>query len=369
MWRTSERFNEALHQSTRAWTSRLDVLYKGEKITLDNIIIEGTIDLDRVPVRRLAKIKITDPTGTLTPVNARDLLSPKGTEILPYRGLYMPPNKQVEWVPMGVFGITEPTITRIPGGGTMIEIDAPDRAAFIKVQRFIDPWRVSKGTKTTQAISDIVFERAKMAQRIHASPATTPEVVYDALSDPWDAIDDLASADSLLAYFDPVGTFVVAPDEPEHTGIVYKPGKGSMLLDTKRVITSDATYSGVVVRVEHPDNDPIVAKAWDNNPRSPTYHLGPFGKRPYGFSSHLITTQAQAQKAADTLLPKVTKMRQTIEILTVGHPGHDVGDLVTVEDPATKIRGQWVVVGGTMSLHHGAPTKLILAENMSNHAH
>lgn len=366
MWTTSPEFDAALHRKSRAWAAKVEVLYQGDKVTLDNIMVEGVVDFGPQAVRRAAKIRIIDKTGTLTPVSAKDLLAPKGTEILLHKGLFMPDTEVFEFVPLGVFGITEPRIERLPGGGVAIELDASDRAALVKSRRFIDPWVVKKNTLTHRAITDIVVSRFLADLRVQVTGHTTPEVVYDALSDPWAAIADLSQADSLTSYFDPVGSFVVARDEPVHTGITYKGGEDSLLIDVKRVITAENTYSGVVVRVEHPDRDPIVATAWDNDPRSPTYADGPFGKRPFGFTTHLITTAAQAQLAANTLLPKVTRMRQTVEILTAGHPGHDVGDLITVEDHATKTRGEWIVQGGAVSLRPGAPTKLVLTEATSN---
>ena len=177
--------------------------------------------------------------------------------------------------------------------------------------------------------------------------------MFDELSDPWDAVRDLAAADSLIACFDPLGVLVVVPDGEFDTGITYAPGSDSMLIDTQRTMSAEKTYSGVVVKGEHPDFPGIRYVAWDDDPASPTYYLGPFGKRPFGFSSPLITTADMAATAAETILPRVTKMRQELAMTTIGHPGHDVGDVVTVSDLKSRTNGRYTIYGGDIPLRVG----------------
>lgn len=352
MWATSEAFTEALEQTNRQWRSRVDILYGGQLVQALDVLLEGSVDLDSVAVRRAGKFQLTDPSGSLTPRDAHDLLAPKGTELRPFRGLVLA-SGAVEWVPLGVLGISEPTISRKAGGGTVVDLTAMDRVDAVRARRFASPWAVHQGTPTHEAISAIVTSRLAVETRLTPTGSTTPALVYDALSDPWDAVRELAGADTLSAFFDPLGSLAVVRDVPVQTGIIYKPGPGSFLIENSRTITADNTYSGVVVHVEHPDRDPIHVEVWDTNPKSPTYAAGPFGYRPYGYSSPAITTPEQAVLAANTILPRVTRMRQTATIVTVGHPGHDVGDVVTVEDPDTKTSGDWVVTGGAIPVRAG----------------
>lgn len=348
MWHTSKAFDVALRAPQRTWQSRVDILYAGELIQALDVLIDGNVSFDRVAVRRSGTFRLTDPSGALTPRDARDLLTPKGTELRPFRGLVLA-NGSVEWVPLGVLRVKQPRISR-DSGGTLIEVTAHDRSAAVKQRRFTDPYVIATGTPTHQAIADIVTSRLNVDTRITVTGHTTPGLTYDILDDPWEAVEDLALADSLTAYFDPLGSLAVTPDVPTETGVVYQPGPESFLLSTDRFIDGDKAYSGVIVRVEHPEQDPIRAEAWDLDPKSPTYSLGEFGRVPYGYSSPVITDLAQAQSAARTLLPKVTKMRQEATLTTIGHPGHEVGDLVTVLDPNTKTEGKWVVVGGDVPL-------------------
>lgn len=353
MWPTSDGFATALASGSRRWYSKVEVLYAGEVVTTLTVVTDGAVDFDEVAVRRSLDLTMVDVDGTLTPESAKDLLAPKGTEIRVYRGLQVA--GEPEWVPLGVFGITRPVV-KAHAPGVTIKVTAFDRVDAVRSRRFAEPWVVTSGTPTYQPIVDIVTSRLTVPTRVTITGNTTPEAVFDTLSDPWDAVRKIAEADSIEAYFDPLGTLVVAPETQTDTGITYAPGAGSLFLNNERTLLADKTYSGVVVTGEHPDQDPIRYTLWDTDPKSPTYYLGPFGMRPYGFSSSLITTLDQAMDAANTILARVTRMRQEIQFTTIGHPGHDVGDIVTVQDPASRTSGRYVIYGGKVPLRPGPIT-------------
>jgi hypothetical protein len=360
MWPTSTRFSEVLLGTSRQWASKVEVLYGAELVTTLDVVVDGSVEIDDVAVRRSCNLRMVDPSGTLTPASAKDLLAPKGTELRLYRGLMV--DASFEWVPLGVFGIVEPEVSA-HSSGTQIRVKGWDRVDAVRTRRFDAPYPVASGTPTWQAISNIVTSRLTVPVRITQSGNTAPEVVFDALSDPWDAVRKLATADNLSAYFDQLGTLVVEPYVESPTGITYQPGPLSLLVATTRTIKSDTTYSGVIVTGEHPEAGAIRSVLWDTDSTSPTYYLGPFGKRPYGYSSPLIDTQAKADAAAASLLPKVTKMRQEITITTIGHPGHDIGDAVTVIDGKSRTNGTYVVAGGTIPLRPTEPIRLKLQES------
>lgn len=361
MWPTSPAFATALAAGSRSWRSRVDVLYANEVVEALNVVVDGSVSIDNVAVRRAGRFSLVDPTGSLTPRDAHDLLAPKGTEVRPMRGLVLA-DGTVEWVPLGVLGIAEPKITN-SSGGVRISLTCRDRVDAVRARRFAAPYRVAAGTPTHQAIADIVTSRLAVDTRLTVTGYTTPELSYEALSDPWDAVRDLANSDALVAAFDPLGNLSVTRDEPVATGVEYAPGAASLVMGTERSISAENTYSGVVVRVEHPDVDPFTVEVWDLDPKSPTYADGPFGRRPYGYASPVIRTAAQATAVGQVLLRRVSRMRQEATLRTIGHPGHEVGDLVTVVDPVTRVSGEWVVVGGQVHLRpSGGDTEWKLQE-------
>jgi len=362
MWLTSPAYSTVLNSGARRWSTKVEVLYSDAVVTTLTVVTDGSVSIDEVAVRRSLDLTMVDPDGTLTPADARDLLAPKGTEIRVYKGLDTSPGT-TEWVPLGVFGVVQPVVSAHQPG-TVIKVKAFDRVDAVRSRRFESPWKIASGTPTYQAITDIVTSRLNVPVRVTTTGSTTPEVVYDELSDPWDAVRAIASADSLIAFFDPLGTLVVAPDAETETGMEYSPGDSSLLLRSERSLNSDKTYSGVIVKGEHPDVDPIRSVLWDTDPRSPTYYLGPFGKRPYGFSSPLITTQSMADTAAATILPRVTKMRQEVTLDTIGHPGHEIGDVVLITDAKSRTSGRYTIYGGKVPLRIG-PIQWKLRESLT----
>ncbi len=352
MWPTSAEFATALNAPSRRWHTRVEILQPGAGAIELDVVIDGSVTVDNTAVRRSCDVRLIDVEGNLTPQDARDMLAPMGTELRMLKGLEIAKD-EIEWVPLGVFGITNPSVSSHEQG-TLIRLRAMDRVEAVRERRFDAPWRVAGGTSTAVAIADIVTSRLIVPTRIRQTAHTVPESLFDALSDPWDAVRLLAESDALNAYFDPLGTLVIDRDDPTPTGVTYAPGENSFLLSVSRDMTSEGTYSGVIVTGEHPDGAPIRVVRWDEDPKSPTYYLGPFGKRPYGFSSPLINTVQKAEAVAIILLSRVTRLRQDSYLTIVGHPGHDVGDLVRIEDEESKTSGDYVVQGAEIPLRPGS---------------
>jgi hypothetical protein len=351
MWATSDEFNQVLKEGSRRWYTRIDVIFGTEIVTSLNVLVSGYVGIDNVAVRRECHFTIFDVNGVLTPAAATDLLTPKGTELQIYRGLDV--NGEVEWVPMGVFGIVEPEV-RAHDDGTVIEIKGFDRVDTVRDRQFVDPWVIANGTWVYDAIPLIVQSRINVPSLVDRSqPYQLPETVFDRLSDPWAAVRDIAEASGYNAFFDQLGTLVVGPQKAQLTGVTYSIGAESMLMTSARKFDKSRTYSGVVVRGEHPDKTPVRYELWDSDPTSPTYAFGVFGKRPYGYYSSLVTTTAQAQVVAESLFPNVTRISQECEITITGHPGHDVDDVIEIVDPRSRTSGLWQVISGTIPLRVG----------------
>lgn len=352
MWPVTDDFKAALKSSNRRWRTRMEVLYGGEIVTTLNTLLDGYVNFDSVAVRRSMYLTLVDVDGNLTPSSARDLLAPKGTEVRIFKGLEVASDTYEE-VPLGVFGVVEPEVSS-HDGGTKLKIKGWDRVDAIRVRQFENPYAVASGTATADAISDIITSRLDVPVRITRTGNTAPESLFDALSDPWDAVRALADADNLNAYFDPLGTAVIEPDVELLTDAVYTVGENALLTSIpSRSIKADKTYSGVIVRGEHPETGALRSELWDTDPTSPTYADGPFGRRPYGFYSKLLDTQGKCDDAAATIFARVTKMRQEMTIMTIGTPGHDIGDVVRVIDPKSRTNGYFKVIGGQVQARLG----------------
>lgn len=355
MWATSEAFDVALHSTSRRWNTKIEVIFGTDVLTSLDTIVSGYVGMDDVAVRRECHFTVVDADGVLTPVTARDMLTPKGTEVRCYRGLEVKDgitrySKDWEWVPLGVFGIAEPEV-RGHSDGTVIEVKGFDRVDTMRDRRFVFDWVIPNGAAIDQTIADIVLSRLTVPVRITQSTYPLPAVVYERLTDAWDAVREIAEAGAVQAYFDQLGTLVIAPDEPTLTGYSYTPiGNQALLMTSARKFSKDYTYSGVIVRGQHPDKTPVYTELWDLDPKSATYSDGPFGRRPFSYYSELITSQAMADAKAAQLLPTVTRIAQEITVEVTGHPGHDIGDVIELLDPRTRTSGLWQIVSATVPL-------------------
>lgn len=352
MWVTTESYQEQLLSSSRRWKTYIEVIYGNEIVTSLDVLVSGYIGMDNTAVRREAHITLVDADGVLTPAQATDLLAPKGTEIRIYRGLFIPDLNDYEYVPMGVFGIINPK-TRANEAGTQIEIKAFDRLDKLRALQFEDAWPVVGGTLIHEAIAAIVADRLPgIPVRVTPSVFVTPAVVFPQLSSPWSAISDLCQSATFVFYFDQLGSAVVEPYTEVQTGVTYATGARSLLVASEQSWDNTNINTGVIVKGQNPDKTTFSVTRWDTDPNSPTYYLGPLGKRPYGYYSEFLTTTPQAQAVADNLFPKVTQMPQTVEIYTRAGPQHDVGDLITIVDPRTKINGDYVIKSGTVPVRN-----------------
>lgn len=351
IWATSAAFDLALQADSRQWNTQIEIVYQGDVVLASDVILSGYIQMDNVAVRRELHVTFVDADGVLTPATTRDLLSPKGTELRVKRGLYIPSLDDYEYVPLGVFGLVKPEV-RSHSDGVVLECKGFDRVDAVRARRFTQPWVIAKGTLVTQAIADIVASRIpNIPVKITPSVFTTPEMVFDRLDSPWDAVRTLASAAGLYAYFDGLGSLVIEPAVGRETGVTYTIGtEVATLMNVSRSMDSDETYSGIQVTGENPDQTTFRVEKWDMDPTSPTYSEGPFGRRPYGYFSELITTLAQAQAKVDELFPQKVRIAEEVEIYTVGTLGHDIDDVFTVVDPRSKTNGKYQIVSGTIPL-------------------
>jgi hypothetical protein len=131
-----------------------------------------------------------------------------------------------------------------------------------------------------------------------------------------------------------------------------------VLVTSARRLTSKGVYNAVVASGEATDtNPPVSAVAIDNDPNSPTYFYGPFGKVPRFYSSPFITSTDQAFSAASTDLRRQFGLPYTISLDAIPHPGLEVWDPVRV---LPSVRDSWTTHAlETMTIpltHDGAMT-------------
>jgi Domain of unknown function (DUF5047) len=104
-------------------------------------------------VRRVATINLSS-TGSdgLVPENPGDLLHPlSGNELRPYNGIVVP-GGTTEWVPMGVFAVSDPQVSELSGGGMSLTLNVSDRSSIISRAKWTGAWTGGSGLTVDAAI-------------------------------------------------------------------------------------------------------------------------------------------------------------------------------------------------------------------------
>lgn len=332
MWPVSAAFATAIMQSHEI-AVLAEVLRSGVVTASLTTVTDGGVTLDaRAQSRGRLDIQIADDgTLDLIPTAATDALAPYGTELRVSRGILYPDDTR-ELVPIGVYRIDQCTIDG-PPGGVSLKINGLDRSAKMIDARFEEPHIIAAGTNLATAILALAQAGdATVVTNFTPTAVTTPQIVAAEGADRWKLMQDLATAAGLRLYYDGLGILVLAPEVADvAAAITLAEGPGGVLLDAGRDWTRQGSYNRVVATGENVGLvAPVRAVATDTNALSPTVYGGPFGQVPTFFQSQFITTNAQAQDAADAMLRRQLGTTKTVRFDTPVLPHLEPGDIARI---------------------------------------
>jgi hypothetical protein len=272
-----------------------------------------------------------------------DLLSPVGTQLRAYRGFRYGPGRS-ELVPAGWFAIE--TLTENYGGDWDGSVEsAPDLMWLVERARFLNPRTFPAGTRIATMISTLLSEILGSVTVTATSLATLPSTVVleqDRLGE----IQKAAESIGAIVYVNASGTPVLADAPTIQPAAVWDvdTGDAGVLYTAARSRSADRAYSAVKASAAQVDGVAQFAPqvVYDDNPDSPTYHLGPFGLVPYFMSSDKFQTAAQALAAAQARLPLVTATRAEFDLTAECNPALEAWDTIAVHLPRRQ-RGQTTV--------------------------
>lgn len=338
MWPVTERFRAAVRDSHKVAT-RVDVYSAGVKVATiyPN---DGSVSIDsRRNVRRTVSMTVVDSDGTLTPGQGASsgLLTPYGTELFVYRGIEYGSQGTTELVPVGVFVLTQVTVTENEAG-QLIDLQGSDRSIRVSRNKFLDPFQIANGTTLEAGLTSLLRDRwIDVETDFPATGVTLPDVIIEAQSggDPWAAAVSIAEAFGYDLAFDADGVvrMRLIPDVTLDDAVeTYQDGTDAVLTSLTRTFDSSRSYNGVIVTGEGTSVDvPFRVIVWDENPNSLTYRFGDFGEVPFFYTSSLITSADQAAVTAAALLRKATGQSEAVEWSQIVNPAHDVLDVIRVK--------------------------------------
>src|SRR5574337_1460611 len=156
----------------------------GETFRLD--AIGGKVDVDKTAdIRRRCTVDCVDRDGTLTPKSTQSVLTPYGTELRLYQGVYYTSGVKAgstEVVPLGVFRLSQASVKDSVGGSPSISLEAYDLSRTVQRDKFTDTYTVATGTNLIQAIKDILARTFPDLQYdvFAAGITATAPIVFDA---------------------------------------------------------------------------------------------------------------------------------------------------------------------------------------------
>jgi hypothetical protein len=279
VWSVSSRFLNTIRYSHQVY-ARIDVLYQGAVIYSTLPFTTCSVTLDRTASIR-GRCEVTLGNEALLPANIADVLTPLGNELAIYRVYVIP-----------------------------------------------------AGTNYGTAIRDLILAAASwLPYSVTATASTTPLLVYDDFGDGgrWKAAQEMATAIGYQIYFSGNGTLIIKPEsDPGSTPAwTVDDGPGGVVVSSAQSWSRVDTYNSVVATASG-SNNPARAISHDLDPTSPTYYHGVFGHKVLRYSSALITTQTQAQAAADALLRRSLGVTQGLNVSAIPNPALEPGDVVRV---------------------------------------
>lgn len=301
--------------------------------------LDGSVTADaRRGVMRDASLDLA-PTDALGLEEQYELLTTPGVELAIWRGLIDDDGAE-QLAALGRFVADEPMLVR-GSSGLALSVSLSDVSVRIARARWSEPWVVEAGTPLADALNELLTDRYPgVLTRIDAE--SCPETVGVKVvtepgeaSDPWEDAGSIAAAYGYALYADVEGYASVRQ--------VPLPTPGAAVFTFARGLTATATgcehsvligelENGVVASAEGSDVEtPLRGEAWDDDPASPTYYLGPFGRVPRFYSSPLLTTVEQCEQAAATMLAGLLGRSEQLSWLAAVNPWLQPYDVIGSE--------------------------------------
>lgn len=287
-------------------------------------IIDGDVKLDGTAEIR-STLDLT--TNGRWPVFANDPLTPYGNEIYVKRGVKYS-DGLIETVGLGYFRIQAPEQDRAPDGP--IKIEARDRMAGIVDGRLLAPVQFLPGATLGFVFNTLVKQVYPSAVIEWDDASDTNVLARSAIADEdrYAFLDKIVRSLGKVWYWDHRGALVIkAVPNPAQPVVEVAAGEGGVLLKLSRSLTRQGVYNAVVATSDAIDaTAPVRGVAIDNNPLSPTYFHGRFGPVPRFFASSFLTTQAQAQVAAEAMLRRNLGLPYSVDFTAVPNPALEPWD-------------------------------------------
>lgn len=327
MYPVSDRFLQRLTENHAPLTEVLLFYTDGRVIPLEHT--GGSVTVDRgQAIRRTCSVTLADPS--LIPRTPSDQLATYGARLRISRGVDYG-DGSTELVPLGVFRLDSVSGDVSQGPVTL---QGKDLSAVIADDKFTAPYTVS-GTLLS-AVGELIRRSIPAAEIVAGiSDVTIGTRTFDVEADPWAGVQEIAATAGAEVYPDADGVFRITtlPDLTTATPVwEINATEGGAYISANRAMSSDGVNNGVLARGENTSDNipPVSYLAVDNDPNSPTYWSGPYGRRPLFYSSATLTTSVACQQAAILKLAQAKAPNASGDVSSLPNPALEPGDVLRV---------------------------------------
>jgi hypothetical protein len=215
-------------------------------------------------------------------------------------------------------------------------LELADRMAQVRDEPFTAPY-AAKGVRPAAAAVAIVT--AVFGSSIsYSTPYNPPDAMGDTIysGERSDALSALEQSYGAETYFDANGNFVFAakPGTSEPVVWTVDAGTAGVMVNASENLDRTGIYNGVLVQGQPTaDQPPFSSLAVFTDPTSPIRWGGPFGKVALIADSTSVTTQAQADATAQSLLNLRLKQTRSLTLTAAPNPALEAGDTIEVRFP------------------------------------
>ncbi|GAA1402035.1 hypothetical protein GCM10009613_61300 [Pseudonocardia kongjuensis] len=328
------------HQINRRVTAYTDT--QGA-LVLDDVA-DATVACDlKSAIRRTATAAIANPN--LWPANPNDVLSEVSSEIGIEYGIVVP-RAGTEWltvfrgpiqtVKAGVLDVRAPD--PLLGGYSRYQVSGLAVTASARAQRVVD-YRLPSPIKTIPGpvVNEIIRliqlgdPGAEVLDTTGGDASTAASIEID--KDLWgEGILKLAASAGLTVDNAPSGVYRIRKIPTLDDPPVWRIDAGGVLVSADLERTRAGVYNAVQVTNGRTDGTPTVSElVVDDDPASPTFWGGRFGRKTRFYANPAITTRDQAIRAGRGLLAKARGISCTVTLTAVPNGALEEGDVVEVD--------------------------------------
>lgn len=268
----------------------------------------------------------------LYPVLETDPLNPYGPIIRIYAGIeFGDGSRKYSWQVFG--GRIQSTVWDSDNG--TCQVTCYDFAADVIDNGFLQPVNSSVGALATNQIRELILGGYPNATfgTDDVFNVSMPQLTWE--SDRGQALDEVAKSLGALWYELATEQFVTrrlpwtVPGDPV---VILRSGQGGHIVTARATRSRDEVYNAISVTGERADGTiPVYATSLDNNPASPTYVLGPFGRRTRPSHLQTPTTQGQVQSIANDLLQSSKALTESWDLAIIPDASLELGDVIGIE--------------------------------------